>query len=138
MKTHRLAAWCALVAMLANASITCGQTMFRTELQKKYNFRSVSCFTCHEKNVPSDVDEPKKYRNAFGKMFDKEFAGKNISQRLNEVKSLDRDDPKRVKVEEEIKKEFHAALEKIEQMEVKGRKIADWLKSGDIEGVKLR
>ena len=133
MKSYRWAAWCALLAIVGNVGITHAQTLFRTQLKDKYGFKIVSCNTCHVSG------KPKTMRNDFGQLFADELAAKTVTDRLNKVKTLDRDDPKRKAVEETVTKEFHEALKKIEAMEAPGGgTYADALKAGEVDGITLK
>jgi len=145
MRKYRLATWCALIAMLVNAGIAPAQGLFRTELKNKYGFKTVSCYTCHSRKsevaddqVAKFEDNSKSFRNAFGKLFDEHLKGKKVTSRLTAVKGLDKEDPKRMAVEKEVKTEFNEALKKIEATKAKdGKTYAEKLKKGEVDGVKL-
>lgn len=112
------------------------QTIFKSAMQDKYELRSVSCFVCHER-VERGTPDPKKFRNELGKLFDKEFEGKDITAKLESVSKMDRDDENRVKVEEAVVKEFKTALEKIEKMEMEdGTTYLDAFKEAKIDGIR--
>ena len=135
----RAMAWlcCALVVAM-NFTPVLAQTEFRKAIQAKYNFRTVSCFTCHAR-VEAGTENPKQFRNDFGKLFDAHLKDKNVTQRLNDVKSLSSSDPKKKEVQEEVTKDFMDALEKIEkQSHPEGGNWGDALKAGKVEGTKLR
>ena len=138
MKSFRLAIVCGLVATLG---LTAGgmpaaalaQTEFQLALRKKYNFKTVTCAACH----PNIKDKTE--RNEFGTLLAKELKAKNVTKRLDEVKDLDLDNVIRMKVREEVTKEFLEALPKVEmQKSAGGETFGDLLKAGKLEGVKLR
>ena len=123
----------ALVATLTGPAAALAQTEFQIALRKKYNFKTVVCATCHP------AGKEKTERNEFGTLFAKEFTGKNVSKRLADVKDLDVEDPARVKVKNEVTKQFLEALQKIESLPGPGgEKWSELLKAGKLEGVKLR
>lgn len=126
-----------IVAMAApsTAPVT-GQTLFKNIMRDKYKeeVKTISCFACHER-VERGTEDPKKYRNDLGKIFAKEFEGTDVTPRLEAVSRLKRDDPERVKVEEEVTKEFNAILEKIEAMDApEGGTYKEAFLSGGIDG----
>lgn len=138
MRKRRLAAWCGLVAMILHVGAACAQGIFRTELKKKYGFRTVSCYTCHAR-VPSGTENPKQYRNDFGKLFEARLKGKNVTARLKEVKGLKRGDPRRASVESDVRQQFLEVLKKVEQLAYPGGgTYADALRDGKIDGIKLK
>jgi hypothetical protein len=110
------------------------QTEFKAALEKKYDRKiTVTCNACHVQG------EEKTTRNDFGKLFAKALEGKNVTKRLAEIKDLDADDAKRVKVKDEVSKEFLEALKKVEEMKSKdGATYADLIKTGKQEGIKLK
>jgi cytochrome c553 len=121
------------LTIAGNPGTAQAQTEFKTALQKKYDYKLVSCNTCHVSG------EEKTVRNDFGKLFAKELEGKKVTERLEAVKDLESDDAKRVKVKEETTEEFLAALKKIEDMKsANGKTYGELLKAGEIEGVKLK
>ncbi len=136
MKRRSVSLLCCLLVLAMNVSPIFAQTEFRKALQEKYNFKSVSCYTCHER-VKLGTENPKQYRNDFGKEFDKLLKGKNVTARLDEVKGLDSEDPKKTKVQDEVTKEFLEALQKV--IEVKsssGETYGELLKNATLDGVK--
>ena len=135
----RATAWlCCAIVLAMNFSPVLAQTEFRKALQAKYNFRTVSCFTCHARVQPG-TENPKQFRNDFGKLFDSHLKDKNVTERLNEVKSLSSTDEKKKQVQEAVTKDFMDALEKIEgQDHPDGGTWGEALKAGKIEGTKLR
>ena len=125
-----------------------GQIEFKKALQKKYDFKSVSCFTCHsrKRDIPADAqpawkDNPKSFRNAFGKEFDKHLGGKDVTQRLKAVKKLKKNDPDKQKVIDEVVAEFMEALEEVEDAKSEdgdGPTYGELLKQAKLDGVKPR
>lgn len=138
MRKKALAWLCCALVLAMNFSPVFAQTEFRKALQAKYNFRTVSCFTCHARVEPG-TENPKQYRNDFGKLFDAHLKDKNVTERLNAVKSLSSSDPKKEQVREAVTADFLKALEKVEQQKTPdGDTWAEALKAGKVEGTKLR
>ena len=91
------------------------RTAFSQELREKYGFqKGVQCWTCHDISKRGRSDG-KKFRNDLGKEFAKLLADKKVTTRLGEVKGLNRNDPKRVNVNKQIKDEFLKALRALER-----------------------
>ena len=138
MKKFRFATWCCLVAMVLNTTVVSAQGLFRTEVKNRYDLKTVSCYTCHDR-VPLGTENPKQFRNDLGKVFDALLKGKKITARVAAVKELDRDDKKRMAVEAAVLKEFCAALDKLEAMKhPEAGTYKDAFKKGVIEGLKLK
>ena len=146
MKRLRLHSVLTLVAIVAHATVANAQIVFRTELKEKYDFKTVSCYACHmrksdvaEDQVTKFEENSKAFRNAFGKRLEELLKEKNVTQRLKEAKKLPREDVKRQAVEEQVKKEFHEALKKLETMECPdGRTYKEALQKGKIDGIKVK
>ena len=133
MKRYRLALVCSLIAIMVLPSAALAQTEFQIALRKKYNFKTVTCAACH----PNIKDKTE--RNEFGTLLAKELKGKDVTKRLEDVKEKDVEDPARIKVKEEVTKEFLDALPKVETQKSKsGETFGELLKAGKLEGVKLR
>ncbi len=108
-------------------------TEFRTVVQTRYDFKTVSCYTCH---VPR---EEKSVRNDVGQTFAKLLEGQDLTAKLAAVEELDSEDPVRVKAAEEASAIFLKALEELEKTEhPDGGTWADAFKAGKIEGTKLK
>lgn len=124
-----------IVAIAApSAAPVTGQTLFKNVMKERYDLKTISCFACHER-VERGTENPKQYRNDLGKLFEKEFEGTDVTARLEAIARLKRDDPERVKVEEEVTKELEAILEKIEPTEAPtGGTYKEGFVSGAIEG----
>jgi hypothetical protein len=137
---------CCLSILASQAPPSLAQTEFKKTLQKKYDFRTVSCYTCHSRKaeVPEDQqaafkENAKKFHNAFGKEFVKLLKGKEATKRLADVKKLASDDPEKTKVKDEVNKEFLEALKKVETMEsTTGETYGELLKTATLKGVKPR
>ena len=114
------------VAVFLSPSLLMAHTTFKKELGKKYPTMKISCSACH-------VDKkPKTQRNDFGKLFAKEFKGKDISATF---KSLKGDEKKKYEKEVMIPA-FAAALKKVQKMKNKEGKTYDALiKSGAMPGI---
>lgn len=121
----------ALCVVVLVGGTAIAQTLFKKALQDKYEFKSVSCNTCHVQG------EKKDKRNEFGQLFADELKEKNVTQRINDAKDSE-DDAVKDKVYDEVTKEFLAALKKIEAKKIdNGKTYAELLKTGEVEGVKL-
>ena len=135
---------CVVSILLSQVPAGIAQTPFKKALQSKYGFTSVSCYTCHSRKseVPADQlaafkKNGKAFRNSFGKEFDKHLKGKNVTKRLADVKGLDSDDPKKVKVVDEVTKEFLDALTKVEVAKSSSDlTYGELLKKAMLDGVK--
>ena len=114
------------VAVFLSPSLLMAHTTFKKELGKKYPTMKISCSACH-------VDKkPKTQRNDFGKLFAKEFKGKDISATF---KSLKGDEKKKYEKEVMIPA-FAAALKKIQKQKNKAGETYDALiKSGAMPGI---
>ncbi len=128
MRKFRLAAWFAIAAIVLNTSGVYAQSAFKKALQKHLGLEkgsSISCNACHVSN------KPKKMRNDFGKLFDKELEGKDITARLKGAGAQ-----KKV-VTAKVTAEFLEALQKIEKTDhPDGGTYGEALKAGKIAGVK--
>ena len=137
---------CCGLVVISQASPAFAQTEFKKALQKKYDFKTVSCFTCHlrKKEVSDDQqaafkENAKAFRNEFGKAFEKHLKGKDVTKRLADVKELATDDPQRKKVREEVTKEFLEALKKLEsEKSSSGETYGELLKNAELDGVKAK
>ena len=114
------------VAIFMGPSPVLAHTTFKKELGKKYPTMKISCSACH-------VDKkPKTERNDFGKLFAKEFKGKDISATFKSKKG----DEKKKYEKEVMIPAFTAALKKIQKMKNKEGETYDALiKSGTMPGI---
>ena len=138
--------FCCVLVFMSQASPILAQTEFKKALQKKYDYKTVSCFTCHmrKKEISDDQQDAfkenaKSFRNEFGKGFEKHLKGKDVTKRLADVKGLATDDPDRKKVQEEVTKVFLEALKKIEaEKSPSGATYGELLKNAELDGVKAK
>ena len=122
-------------------------SVFMKALKAKYEFKSVSCNTCHSKKDEIAEEDMEKYkenskhfRNAFGQLFMPHLKGKDIDARVEEAKEAKKNDmdDKAEEIEAGVAKDFHEALEKVEAMkDDAGKTYAELLKAGEVEGVRL-
>lgn len=127
-----------LAVVVATSGSAEAYTVFKKPFQQRYGFRSVSCFSCHEKGKDKD-GKPlgKEFLNELGKDMKKLFVESNLAERLDGAKKADSESKK--KVHEEISKEFLQAIEKFETMKSpRGDPWGELIKAGKIEGVKMR
>lgn len=137
---------CCLSILTAQTPPSLAQTEFKKTLQKKYDFKTVSCYSCHSKKseVPEEQHEAfkknsKAFHNPFGKEFVKLLKGKEVTKRLADVKKLPSDDPEKKKVIDEVNKEFLEALKTVETLEApSGETYGELLKTATLSGVKPR
>ncbi|MCH2180442.1 MAG: hypothetical protein MK108_00420 [Mariniblastus sp.] len=114
------------MAVILGSSPALAHTTFKKELGKKYTTMKISCSACH-------VDKkPKSQRNDFGKLFDKEFKGKDISATFKSKKGEEKK-----KYEKEVMiPAFTVALKKIQKLKNKDGQTYDVLiKSGTMPGI---
>ena len=129
MRTYRIAAWCCIIAMAANTSSVFGQNLFKKLMQNHYKVKSVSCNSCHVSG------KPKTMRSDFGKLFDTELKGKDISKRLEDAKN---NPEQKAAVEKVVATEFMDALKKIDKKEYPGSgTYGDAIQAGKINGIKV-
>lgn len=129
-----------MVAMVASSAVPAnGQTLFKNVMAKKYDsLKTVSCFACHAK-VERGTENPKQFRNDFGKLFDKEFKDKKITERFEQMAELDRNDPERTKIEEGLAEDFKKALEVIEKQEFEeGVTYKEAIEQAKLEGLRAK
>ena len=137
---------CCLLLFATHTSLSRAHTEFSKALKNEYKFGFVSCYTCHSRKaaVPQDQQELYKknaraFRNVVGKTFEKHLAGKGITKRLADVKELKADNPKKVKVVEDVTKEFLEALKKVKaEKSPTGVTYGELLEKGTLDGVKPR
>ena len=135
---------CCLSILAAQTPPSLAQTAFKKTLQKKYDFKTVSCYACHSKKseVPEEQHEDfkknsKAFHNVFGKEFVKLLKGKEVTKRLLDVKKLPSDDPEKKKVIDEVNKEFLESLKTVEALEApSGETYGELLKTATLSGVK--
>ncbi len=132
-------------------------SVFMKALKSKYEFKTVSCSTCHSKKdeiAEADMakfeEEPKHFRNDFGQLFMPHIKGKNVDDRAEkaaELKKAARDaeteaEEEKLKaeaeeIEEALAKDFLEALEKVEAQKSGDKTYAELLKAGEVDGVRL-
>ena len=135
---------CCLAIVAAPVTPALAQSPFGKILKTKYNLKSASCYTCHMRSSEISEDQQaaykknkKAFRNAFGKALGSHLKGKDVTKRLAAVKKLESDDPKKVKVVDEVKVEFLEALAKVEaEKSADGKTYGELLKTGKLSGVK--
>ena len=128
---------CLVVVAFAMMAATSGKasahSAFKKALQTKYDYKSVSCNSCHVKG------KPKSERNEFGKVFHKpldemKFDGKGRTEKYEEVKG---DKALKDAFEVEMAEAFLKALEAVSKEKSSGGKTwGELLKNAEIEGIK--
>lgn len=94
---------------------------------------AISCKLCHGKTRAMRTD--------FGKLFEKEFKGKNFTMRLKAARAAKPANPEAVqKIVDEMVAEFKEALEKVEQMkpEEDGLTYGELIQQAKLENVKVK
>ncbi len=101
-------------------------TTFKKEMGKAYEDMKVSCDACHVKG------KPKSNRTDFGKLFEKEFEGMDITANFKSKKGEEKK-----KYEKEVMiPAFQKALTKIKKLKNEDGKTYDELiKAGEIPGI---
>ena len=139
MRKILLSAVVGLLAVGMFSSVASAHGQFMKAMKAKYEFRTVSCYTCHAKGENPKTGERygKEVRNDFGKLFMPHLKGKDIDARVAKAKETE-DEAEKEKLDEAITNDFLEALEKVEVMKADdGKTYAEKLKAGEIEGVKL-
>lgn len=115
---------CTLLIVTLLATPASAHPEFKKALKGNPNFQKTSCYTCHAKksaipaaNLPAFNKNKKAFRNEFGDKIAKELDGKDVTARLKAVKKLKKGNPQKIKVNEEVIKEFLEALKKVEAAE---------------------
>lgn len=121
------------------ANVASADTLFKNALQEKYDFKIVSCYTCHAKGIDPATGKPfgKEVRNDFGKLFEPALAAKKMNAQLKAIKQA----PVAAKpaLQATAKKDFLEALIEVEAMKADdGKNYGEKVEAGDIEGVKLK
>ena len=132
--------------LLVQSRTTLAHGPLRKALKAKYDFKSVSCYTCHSREddiVAEDLAafemNKKAFLNPFGKQLGKLLDGKDITKRMAEVEELESDYPQKKMVIGEVTKEFLEALMKLESVKSpSGTTYGELLKQGTLDGVKPR
>jgi hypothetical protein len=119
---------------------------FMKALKAKYEFGTVSCYTCHMKGKDPATDKPygKEVRNDFGQLFLPGLKGKDIDKRAEESAELKKDsdfdapNPEAEKIDAGLTADFLEVLGKVEAMKnADGKTYGELLKKGEIEGTKF-
>ena len=159
MRKILLSIVCSVLALGVFSGTASAHSVFMKAMKAKYEFRTVSCSTCHTKkaDVPEDQlakyeENSKAFRNDFGQLFLPPLKGKNVDERAEEASAAKKaaraaaDEAEAEKLEakaEELEagltKDFLEALEKVEAMKDKatGKTYAELLKAGEVDGVRL-
>lgn len=121
------------------ASAGSADTLFMKALKEKYDYKIVSCFTCHAKGDDPATGEAygKEVRNDFGKLFEPALDAKKMHDQLHAIKDAKGDAKK--PLQEVATKDFLEALATVEAMKADdGKTYGEKLKAGEVEGVKLK
>jgi len=141
----------AIAALWSN--VASAESAFMKAMKAKYEFRTVSCYTCHMKKsevppelLPQYEKESKSLRNEFGQLFVKALEGKKVHERMEkarELKKLAREaeseaEEAKLEAQEEaieaaVTEDFLEALAKVEAMkdEETGKTYGELLKAVD-------
>ena len=139
MRNFTTVVLCCLLMVVTSSFPAHSQTVFKKALQKKHDFKSVSCTACHLKGKDANGKAlGKEHRNAFGEAIYKLLADKEVTKRIKEAKKAGLDAKK--KVNEEVTQEFLEALSTVEEMpsQEEGSTWGELLREGKLEGVKVK
>jgi hypothetical protein len=131
-----------LFIVAINTSLASAHMIFKNELQTQYDFRIVSCFTCHAKKSEVKPDQQdaytknaKAFRNEFGNEFATLLKDKNLSAKIKAATESG-DAAAKSAAEEEALAAFKEALKKvIEIKSPRGTTYGEELKTGTLSGV---
>ncbi len=120
---------CVALALGVIFSQASGHTIFKKQMQKKFENLVVKCEACHVKK------EPKTVRNAFGELFFQELKDDNLTAQWEQLKGLEKK-----KFETEVMApRFDKILEEIkERTNKEGEKYGDILAAGKLENTRIR
>jgi hypothetical protein len=128
---------CLALAVIGMTAMFCqtasAHSAFKKALQEKYDFKSVSCNSCHVKG------KPKSDRNDFGKALhepleEMKFDGKGLTEKYEEVKG---DKALKEAFEKEMSAAFLKALETVsKEKSPSGKTWGELLKNAEIDGIK--
>jgi len=123
-----------LAAWLACAFVTSpvlGQVELGTVLKKHFKLRSVSCNSCHVKELE---EKSKEDLTPFGLVIAKLVEDQKITERLDAVKDLEEE---KELVKEAIEREFAETVKKLDTMkDAHGKSYPELIQAGEIEGLK--
>ena len=125
------------------AGVASADTLFMKALKAKYDYKIVSCYTCHAKGDDPATGKPfgKEVRNDFGKLFEPALKDKDIAGRIAQAKAAKEagNDAKKEEINAAITKDFLDALAVVEAMKAAdGKTYGEKLKAGEVEGVKMK
>lgn len=125
------------ITLLVVATTSSAHTIVKKPFQKRYKFKSVTCYACHANGKDEKGKRlGKEVLNDFGKAMHKITGEKKFKDRIAAAKKADR--TTRKKEEEEIIKEFLETLKQLEKVEsTEGTPWGALIKEGKIDGVKM-
>ncbi len=121
------------------AGTASADTLFMKAVKEKYDFKIVSCNTCHMAGTDPATGEAykKDVRNDFGKLFEPSLDAKKMHDQLHAIKDAKGDAKK--PLQEKATADFLEGLTVVEAMKADdGKTYGEKLKAGDLEGVKLK
>ena len=132
--------------LIVQTSVCSAHVEMGKALKAKYKFRSASCYTCHtrkknmaEEDLAAYKENAKAFRTPFGEALAKLLEGKEVTKRMAEIKELEKDDPKKIAVIDEVVEQFLEVLEKAEaEKSADGPTYGEALEAGTLDGVKKR
>ena len=113
---------CALISVSAASA----HDAFKEPMQKRYNFKTVSCKTCHPDNKDRSI------HNKFGKLYLEALKGKDLTKKFYEAEKEGKEALK--EYEKVLAKEFEKAMVVVEKEKLT---VKDLLEAGLINGVRL-
>ena len=129
--TTLLLAAAALCWLLTPSNLAHGHSFMTKPFKARYELRSVTCYACHVKGEEKDVVSD------FGEVLKKLLEGKDVAARAETLKDLEKED--REKLTEELTKDLTDALDELDKLDApSGKKYAEAIKAGEIEGTKIK
>ena len=139
MRSFCLAVGCGLCISMIFASGVSAHTLYKRPFQKRYDFRTVSCYACHvDAKDENGKRVGKEELNDLGKVIKGNMGDGTVTERINEAKKEERDVQK--KLEAEIAEEFLKAMDEIDKLKSPDGETTwgELIKAGKIDGVKMK
>ena len=139
MKKYAAFLAAAALSAIVIPSDTCNaHTILKRPFQKRYDFKSVTCYACHVDGKDKDGKRlGKEYLNDLGKDMHSLLAERKFTERIESAKKAD--SATRKKAHAEIIEEFLESLDQFEQLKSpNGLLWGPLIKDGKIDGVKKK
>lgn len=117
--------------LIAPSDTALGHSFMTKPFKARYELRSVTCYACHVKGEEKDVVSD------FGQELKKLLDGKEVAARAETLKDLEKEE--RDKLTEELTEDLIKALDELDKLDApSGKKYAEAIKAGEIEGTKTK